>query len=237
MNVVELKACITSNNIPNLLVFTGEERVVLQVYIDQIIKKTASLFNCKKCDTVAQIFQYNIGSLFSTKANLFIVEDDEVFFKTSEAWDNIKKVCEKNKIILCYHTYDARQGFWKKFKKETVVFEKLEANILAKHLQQDYKLPFETCVVVAKGCDCDFSRSLLELDKLKCLSHHLGEELSQSFFNKYKDVLCLDNYKTIFDWVQSVLQKNWTESFKLYRDLKEKQEPVVKLLSILSAMV
>lgn len=231
MNIAELKTKIVMNEIPNILVFTGEEMGIMDIYIKAIQDKLK--YQVSKIDTVLDAFNLSSGRSIFKVNKLFICVDDLTFLKQEEGWDNLSKVLGDNKIILKYHNYDARLGFWKKFQQETVIFERMNNNILAQHLSKEYDLSIENAMLLGASCNNDYIRCKLELDKVNDFANSKSISMNDAFKSCYNNVLCLDVDSNVFEFVNSVLTRNYTKILIFYSNLKAKNEPVVKLLSLL----
>ena len=98
MNIAELKTKIVVNEIPNILVFTGEEIGIMDIYIKAIQDKLK--YQVSKIDTVLDAFNLSSGRSIFKVNKLFICVDDLTFLKQEQGWDNLSKVLGDNKIIL-----------------------------------------------------------------------------------------------------------------------------------------
>ena len=230
MNLVDLKTKLVMNELPDLMIFTGEETGVMEIYIQQIINKLN--LPVSKASSVADIFKLCSGNSFFKSKKLFIVSDDLDFIKNGSGWDNIKKL--NNKIILRYHNYDSRLGFWKKFEQETVVFERMNLNVLVNHLSKEFNLPVHYTTILAQNCDCDYIRCKIELNKVICYSKAKGISLEDAFRICLNDgVLCLDTNSTIDDFINSVVTRNYNKMFQLYSILEKQGIAALKILNFL----
>lgn len=231
MNVAELKTKIITNELPSILIFTGPETGIMNIYINQIQQKLK--YKVHKVDSVEDVFKLSSGNSIFKINKLFIVTDDLVFLKTEEAWNNLSKVLSTNKVIFKFHNYDSRLGFWKYFEKETVVFERMSNNVLSNHLSREYNISLENCSLLAKNCDNNYIRCQLELNKVINFAKAHNITNDSAFKTCYNNVLCLDINTDIFDFVNAVLTRNYKKMLKLYSNLKRQNEPVVKLISLL----
>ena len=230
MNIVELKTKIITNDLPNILVFTGCETGIMDIYIKQIQNKLGYVLT--KCEDVLSVFNLTSGnSIFNVK-RLFIVTDDLVFLKQDNTWKKLNKVIGSNKIILKYHNYDARLSFWKNFEEETVIFEKMKEDILAKHLNKDYNLDLDKCLYISKNCDKDYIRCKLELDKVVNYARFNRLD-NNTAFEKCKEVLCLDEDSNIFDFIKYISIKDYFNALRVLYLLKLSGESSLKILSLL----
>ena len=231
MNIAELKTKIVTNEIPNILVFTGEETGIMDIYVKAIQDKLK--YQVNNIESVLDAFNLSSGRSIFKINKLFICTDDQVFLKKEDAWENLSKVLGNNKIILKYHSYDARLGFWKKFESQTVVFERMSNNILAQHLSKEYNISIENAMLIGTNCNNDYIRCKLELDKVTHYAKSKNISNDNAFKSCYNSVLCLDVDTNIFDFVNSVLTRNYEKMLIFYSNLKAKNEPVVKLINLL----
>lgn len=232
MNIAELKLKIISNELPSLLVFTGEETGILNIYLSEICKK----FNgtIYKIDTVLDAINKCTSKSIICKNKLFIVSDDESFLKNEKAWDKVKNLIGSNILILKYHSHDARLSFWKKFANETVIFNRLGTQILAKHLMNDFGISLENAIKLGENCDNDFIRCKLELEKVKILSELKNIKMDEAFEVCLKcGVLCFNSNSDIFMFCEKVLQKDFCSAIKIYNSLFKNGEPSLKIISVL----
>lgn len=230
MNLVDLKTSIVTNSVPDLLIFTGQETGVMDIYIKQIIDKLK--LPVYKTESIADVFKLCSGNSFFKTKKLFIVSDDQEFLKNTSAWDNIKKL--NNKIILRYHNYDNRFGFWKKFENETVIFERMNLNILSNHLSKEFNLPLEYTTLLSKNCDCDYIRCKIELDKVLSYSVAKSVPVDQAFKICLNDgILCFDDNSTLDEFIDNILIKNYTKAIYLYNLLLKQSIPTLKILNFL----
>lgn len=231
MNLVELKSKIILKQLPNLLVFTGPETGVMKIYINTIVEKFKYPLN--NANSVQDVVNLCSGNSFFKKNKVFLVTDDNDFLKTEKAWTNIKNILKDNLLILKYHNYDARLSFWKNFEANTVIFEPMNASVLANHLSKETGVDPEDCLTVANSCNSDYIRCQLELDKVVTFAKANNIPLNRAFKSCYNTVLCLDMDKDVFDFVNAVLTRNYKKILILYRNLKMANEPVVKVVSLL----
>ena len=232
MNIAELKSKIILNELPSILIFTGDETGLMDIYIKEIVSKTG--FKKQLSETVADVFNNCSNKSILTKNKIFIVYDDNDFLKNEKAWDKLNDILGKNKIILKYHSYDSRLSFWKFFNKNVVVFERMSESVLSKHLSSDYNLSLDRASKLVTGCGRDYFRCLLEMNKVLNLSSAKQINIDKSFDICYdKNILCLDIYTDLLNLVNFALCKNRSDLIKTYENLKIKNEPILKIIGAL----
>lgn len=226
MQVIELKSKIIMNQLPNLLVLTGNEFYVLRYFVDNIIKKLKD-YKVIKTENVKDIIPLCGKSFFNIK-KLFIVTDDETFLKDEKNWDKVQKFLGDNKLILIYHNCDKRLGFWKHF--DYVFFEYLEPKILCNHLNKDFGLSLDNCQRLINLCGNDYLKCKLELDKVCNYAQYTKLNLDDAF-KCANDVICANYNFNIVDFVDYIIQKDFKMALKILKLLKD--EPSLKILSFL----
>lgn len=232
MNLVDLRSKIITNEIPNFLVFTGPETGVMEIYLKQIVQK----LGCKvsKVESVESIFKLCSGSSLFNLPKLFVVTDDLTFIKEDSGWDKIESILGKNKLILKYHNYDSRLGFWKRFQDSTVIFDFMNNTVLANNLSRQYKLDIQNCSLLASACGNNFVRCQIEMDKVIRYSKIKNLSLDKAFeYCRNNGVLCLDVDYNLEDFVQAYLTRNYKKILILQDILQRSSEPVVKILNLL----
>lgn len=231
MTIVELKSNLILNKLPNLLIFTGSETGVMNIYIKQILDKLK--IQVVKSESIKDVISLCSGNSFFKSKKIFIVNDDLEFLKAEDAWSNIKTILNNNILILRYHIFDSRLSFWKHFEAETVIFEPMHPDILSKHLATEFGLDKENCLFIVNNCGNDYIKCQLEINKLVNLAKVKGINIDTAFKRYYKEVLCINNNADLFEFIDAVLTKNKEKILILYRDLKKSNEPIVKIVSLL----
>lgn len=232
MNLIDLKAKIVTKEIPNFLVFTGPESGVMNIYLQQISR----VLNLKisKIETVEAVIKYSSGNSLFNATKLFMVTDDLTFLKEDSGWNKIESILGKNRLILRYHNYDSRLGFWKRFEQNTVVFNYMTTDVLASNLSKQFKLDITRCARLAESCGNDYIRCKIELDKVLQFSKIKNIPLETAFDKCLTNgVLSLDIDYNLDDFVNAFLTKNYEKIIKLQGYFKRSSEPVVKILNLL----
>lgn len=232
MSVAELKVKISKHQLPNFLIFIGEDIGILDTYLDRI----SSTFNgtTHKLDFVSEAVSLCSSNSLIVKNKLIIISDDIGFTKNSDAWGKIKDLIGKNTLILKYHSCDKRTLFWKKFSDDTVFFDKMSISVISKHLGNEYNVDPIYVRQLAEGCSKDYYRSRLEMDKVKNFSEYNNLSMKDALNKCYENnVLCLDKDISILNFANALLKRNFSEAINLYRSLVESDEPLLKILSVL----
>ena len=233
MNIAELKCSIISNTIPDFMIFTGEEFGVLNIYLNNIISKLGSSYQVRKLASIKDFIKDSPTKSFFSTNNLYIIRDDNDLLKQESVWQTLKsKTSSTRKLILIYHVNDQRLGFWKHFKDDTVIFDKLSNKVLSSNLNKKYGLSIDKCLILANVCDRDYTRCTIELDKVQCFSRATGMSFEDSFDECFSTIIHKNVEQDIFEFSNSLLTKNFKKSVQIYYIIKD-IEPTIKLLSII----
>lgn len=230
MNIVELKSKIILNKLPNFLIFTGTEIGVIKVYLKGITQKNK--LPLTKVDSVESAIKLCSGKSFFNKRKIFWVVDDNDFITQENSWPKIKEILKDNILILYYHYSDNRLSFWKTFKEDVVVFEPMKVEVLAKQLNLDSGLCISNCIKLISLCGNDYTKCMLEIDKIRNISKAKNISIDMAFESNL-DIVCSSFDVNIFNFVDSVLTRDYKSIFYLYNILKTNNEPQIKLISLL----
>ena len=218
-----------------MYMFTGEEIAIMDVYLNNIKK----LFNNNYfvCDNVSSVIS-KLGnpSLFDSRPKLYIIRDDKNFTSSEDIWDSIisGELQKNNSVVFIYQSIDKRGRFYKKFSDELVSFDFLSTDLLCRYIHKDLDLTDEQCRTLVELCENNYSRILLEIDKIKHLCSQTGLTHSKAFIN------CLDNNVfnipatgQVFDLLDSILNRDVRESFMLLDMSKRREDNPLSVLSLL----
>ena len=158
---------LVNNQVPHYNIFTGEEIAVQKIYIDKILDE----YKRVDCDSVAQALQKSRTKSLTGSNRAFIVVDDNLYMKDEKAWEiaqNAFTNASKNILIIIYSNIDKRsKKFLSKNDEYIVSFDRLSDDVLVKYIQKDIDLSDENSQKLVELCESDYSRILLEIDKIK----------------------------------------------------------------------
>lgn len=226
MELWELKNKINSKLIPNLLIFTGPEIGLMDIYINQI--KTNLNLDIKRNDTVSScINSSRLISLVDTKY-LFIVRGDKNFLKDEKLQEKAAKI--KGCLIVIYDTIDKRSKLYKQYEENIINFDYMDDKTLIAILKKDIDLTNEQLKWLIYACGHDYNRCLLELKKLS-----IFKEDKQTLFEDFKQDGAFHEEigEIIFQFIDAVAQRKIKSAWELYSLLKLKGESNIKIISLL----
>ena len=240
MELIELKAHIKSNTIPNFLVFTGEDWAVQKIYIDQIAK--VRNLSVKRMETVQEIIPKLGNKTFVTSnTTIYTVRDDEKFVKDDKQWEKIVSLLGNSMLILLLSHPDKRLKFFKVHEPAIVEFSALKPELLTKYIQKDIALSQKNCLKLVEVCEGNYGRILLEIDKIK---HYKWDAdiVMNAYSNKYdmafEDLLEDGTIYTppkdaIFDLVDAILDRDISKVYSLYEQCKAIGESTFAIMTVL----
>lgn len=235
MEVIDLKNLIKSNQIPNFIIFTGEEYMVQKIYIQQIAK--VRNLTVRHIDEVADITkQLGSKSLFS-EHYLYVVRDDKDFMQ-----GNFKDVIDRLKsdmLILTFTTFDKRLKIVKEYSDTIVDFKPLKSENLKVYIKREIDLSDRNIDILMEICGYNYGHCLLEIDKIK--NYIAGKRLDEiedhhfedSTFKKFVEdgAIYTPPRDAVFDFTKAVLQNKQKLSYELLQKCKDIGEATLIIIS------
>lgn len=178
MKLPDLQKQIVSKNIDHVLLLFGEEVAIMDIYLDKIYKVTGG--DVLRFDSVKEAYAKLVQRRITTgNSRVFVVRDDKDFFKADKEWAKVFNAAENSAdyLILIYSSMDRRSKFYKQNQEKLCEFEKLSSTMLAGYI--DKLLPGMSASEkeqFAQVCECNYSRILLEADKVKHYAHALDDK-------------------------------------------------------------
>lgn len=236
MDVSALKHLIVSKQIPNFLIFAGEEWKVQQIYIDQICKVT----NKERvyADSFAEIYPALKRNSLMAESKVYVVRDDKDIMQNETVQKQIESgLMKSNILILLLTAIDKRTRFYKRYNASIIDFERLSDAVLKKYTLNALKLSERSVVRFIDVCEHDYGRILLEIDKINQFEN----------WNTAPNVTADDCFKVlleegaihrpprdaIFDFVDVVLDRNSAQAYELLDECYECGEATMVMLSVL----
>lgn len=237
MKVQELKKLIKENNLPNFLIFTGEEWKVQELYIKQIAKvKNLSIFHAEDIDEVWR--ELKARTLFG-RDTLYILRDDKELLHNEKIYSKLDDVLKDNMLILQLTSVDKRLKVIKQYNNSIVEFEALNEAILKQYIQKEIDLNDRNCKILMEICEYNYGHCLLEIDKILCYTraYYNGQPFKAGACDKTfmslleYGTLYVPPRDTIWDFIKAFLQNKPFHAYELYQDLKELNTPTFAILS------
>ena len=239
VNILDVKAQIKTKNLSSCYIFTGEEIGIMSIYI----KKIAEVANGQLVygDTVSSIVQSTANSSLFSRRKIYVIHNDSDFLKEEKIWDRfISGEALKNDIlVLAFYTLDKRSKFYKTYSDTIVEFTRLNKTILSTYLKREVALSDINCEQLIDICGSDYSRMLLEADKIRqyaVAAEIEGYDISdnEAFVELVRaGAIYKAPYDAIFDFVEAVLRHQVRRAYELLRNCTAIGEHPLALLSVL----
>lgn len=215
----ELQAEIKSKSLKHLYIFTGQEVGIMDVYMDQM----RTIADYQRVDDIASIIP-NIATkgLLSAKRSNYIVRDDMDFLKNGDVVALTQMLETSNcRMIIIYSSIDKRTSLWKKHKDKIVEFEPLDARVLAKYIERDIALPTKQADMLARMCDCNYSRIMLECDKIAQYADANNLDVVESFYKLSEyGMIYTDAKDVVFEFIDAMTTRKPKLAYSKLHEMK-----------------
>lgn len=234
MEITTIQKQIKDKSVNNFYIMSGEEIAVQDIYIKKIAE--CKQLNILRADTIAEITVKLNNKAFISSSYCYIVHNDNDFLKAENSWDKVISSIGNNILILIYDNIDKRSKFYKRFINDIAVFEHLGEDILIKYIQKQIDLSVNNCKMLIDICEYDYSRILLEIDKIQQYKYNVP--INMGYDDMFRQLVNDGTiYKppkdAIFDLVDSVCRGNIDKSYQLYEDCKSVNESPLAIISVL----
>ena len=241
MDVSTLKSHIKLKTIPKVLIFSGSEWKVQEIYIQQIAKVTGK--EVKRIDSISSIYTYLRNRSFVKNSFIYIVRDDKELMQNEKLQAKIESVLGENILIHILTNVDKRTKYYKTYKDVICDFKTLSDAMLKKYALKELKLSESDLQRLIDICEHDYGRMLLEIDKIKW--YQKSTEFSEwdghghlsthdCFKNLVNDGTIYEPpYDAIFDLVDAILDRKVNKAFNLLQQSYEVGEATMVMLSVL----
>lgn len=213
------------NDIPNFLIFTGDEYYVQRAYIDQIAKVRGLRINY--IDSITDVWRSLNTKSFLSVNYLYVVRDDKELMTNEKIYSRLEEVLSDNMLIALATSVDNRLKVYKQYKSSLVEFEALKSEILKNYIKRDIGLSDKYCEILMEICEYNYGAILLEIDKIKRFDSNLvsttAMNIRDAVFVKLLDdgVIVAPPKDRLWDFIKAFLQDKPKVAYDYYQDLKE----------------
>ena len=207
MDITELAQQIKSNTLQDYYVFTGLEVQIMRQYI-QAIAKHKSAEVCTMDSVEDYVNSDNAHKLLGNARICVFYESD---IRILQQYENAKNGKLKGKNDICIFVFGKLAKNTKGYnqaKDRIVEFNYLSDEVLLKYLLRDTKLSEAECKKLITVCENDYSRILLEIDKVN-RSNKTVHELTAD------GTIYTPPTDAVFNFVDAVLEYKPKLSYKL----------------------
>ena len=232
MDLTTLKTHIKTKTFDPFYIFTGPEVKVMDIYIEQIAKvQNASVVMLDGIEDLAK--KMHKGSMLKN-ACIYILRDSKQFIQDNDLATKITSTgaLTGDILILIYTSIDKRSKVYKTFQDKIVDFQPMKPEILTKYIQKEISLSDSACAKLIEVCESDYSRILLEVDKIKRYCEATKNNTESAFGTLMKAGAIFQPPKdAVFDFVDAVLKGKKDLAFYLLKSSYEFGEATMVLLS------
>lgn len=234
MDILEVKQHIKNKQLLPFYCFTGEETGIMRICIN----KMAECINAELvfADTVADILYSSMNTSLITGRKIFVIRDDLEFLKHEDVWSDFTdgKMQKNNILILTLQALDKRSKFYKTYESTITEFKRLNSSILSTYLKHEINLSEQNTKSLIEICENDYSRMLLEADKIKNYSDVENVDNDTAFIKLVNDgTINRPPQDAIFSFVDAVLRHQVNRAYELLMDCYAIGESRLALLSVL----
>lgn len=237
MEVGAVKKQIKEKALDKFYIFTGPEIEAQRIYVHKMAEVAG--MEIQRIDSVGYVYNRQ-RSLFS-KPKCYVCRDDKEFMKTEKAWGTVVEALGDNMLILLVTEMDKRTKFYKHFSDAIVSFDFMKRETLKKYILKQINLSEYWLDTLIDVCESDYSRILLEIDKVKQFT---AAEMPWGFDPATKcdsalsqllnqGAIHIPPQDAIFDFVDAVLMNKPQKAFELLEECKKIGEPSLRLVTVL----
>ena len=234
MDLLTLKNDITNKNISNFYCFIGEEPIVIDLYINKIAKESNKVK--MKIDTVGDIYsKLSINSIIES-SKCYVILNDVEYLKHEKSWEELVSgsVQGNNIIILVYYYLDKRGKFYKQLKDDIVEFEKMGAEVIAKHISKDCSMITSYAIDFANRCNCLYGVVLNECNKLKLYAEINNLDINKAYVEAVEnDLIYTSPQDVIFKLIEHICLRNKYNVYELFDEYRHIEDNALPLISLL----
>jgi len=241
MKLHELQKQIVSKKLDKVYVFTGEEIGIMDNYLDKIYSIVGG--DVVRTESVQEAYARMTQRRISGTPRCFVVRDDKEFLKQDKIWDTVFSLADKSPdyLILIYSSIDKRSKFYKQNTERITEFEKLSPELLVKYISKELPgIKERDAYKLAEICECNYSRILLECDKIRHYAHRTHRKSNGAVdFGKAMNILIEQGviFQPIgditFKFTDAILTRDYQNTSRYLREARLKGESEVMILSIL----
>ena len=239
MDLTTLKAHIKTGNFNSWYVFTGPEVKAMDIYLNQMASVRGATVT--RLDSVSNLVQKLNSKSFVRNAQILILRDCKEFLSDDKLQAKITqiKTISDYIIVFIYSTIDKRSKLYKSYKDMIVEFEPFKMPVLVKYIQKDIDLSEDCSKILAEVCEMDYSRVLLEIDKIKqyrnsCNADKTKPTLTADLALRHlldAGIIYQPPHDAVFDFVDAVFKYKPKKAFSLLQESYASGEATLVLIA------
>lgn len=233
MNITDVKTDIKNKKIKPYYIFAGDEIEIQRIYINKIAEVLG--YKVVRIDKIADVWAEIISPTLFGKSCVYVVRDDKDLQEDILSIQIERNNLNGNVIINLLTTVDKRTKFYKANSDKIVLFERLSDEVLKKYIKKEITLNNANCERLIAICESDYSRILLEIDKIKSFIAFLPEcDCNKTFEAFVEDgTIAVPPQDAIFDLVDAILKRQIKRVYDLLEQCYAVGEANMVILSVL----
>lgn len=233
-NIVQIKTDLKEGITNKLYVLTGEEVEVRKMYITKIaeVSKTKLVY----ADTVSSVFGTLQAKSMFPVPTCYVIIDDTEYMKQEKIWPQLlsEKMQGDNIIILVCNKLDKRGKFYKAHEEMITAFEPVAESILSKKVHNETGLELRFCKNLAVWCGCNYSRIILEVDKIYTYAKAKDVTVNEAFLALVKaKLISKEQGDVVFDFIACVCRREKTNAYTLLQEIINPAQNALYIVKLL----
>ena len=232
MDILDVKKDIREKHLKPFYIFTGEEIGIMSIYIKKMAETIGTVPT--ELEKMSDILSNVSGNSLFNQKKLFVVRDDAEFVKHEERWSKFfdGSIQRDNIVILVLYTLDKRSKLYKAYSDTITEFKRLNESVLSVYVQREIDLSDSDDLLYV--CESDYSRTMLEIDKIKQYAEAKNITPTDAFDMLLKDgTIYVPPQDAVFDCVSVILKRKPKKAYELLKQSYDIGENPLVLLSVL----
>ena len=175
-------------------------------------------------------------SIIDLKKTYQDIRDDSSITSAEKIWTSIisGRLQKSNTLLFTFTNMDKRGKFYKTMQNIITYFDLLSSTILMKYINKDLQLTKENAEYFIEITGHNYNKLLLEMDKVKNLSNHLGIDNNTAF------EMCIEHNAfyippdgDVFALLDAILNRNVRGTYEQLNKFKMRGDNPLGILSLL----
>lgn len=234
MTIADVKRDIQDKTIKSYYIFAGDEIEVQRIYINKIADVLG--YEVVRVDCIADVWSSVVTPTLFDNPCVYVVRDDKELLQDEVLQQQLATSnLNGNIIINLLSTIDKRTKWYKSNSDKIVVFERLTTDLLIKYCQREIALNKRNSERLIAICENDYSRILLEIDKIKRFMMCDETADCNVVFEKFvsEGVIYQPPKDAVFDLVDAILKRQINQVYNLLEQCYKIGEANMVILSVL----
>ena len=233
MDISVLKKDLLDKKLKSFYVFTGEELALQDIYINKIAE--ISNLQISRADALQDIYTKLISkSLFAEKPKIYVIRNDEIYFKTEKHWQKALNSDYRGNIVIMLYSFPKMSAFEKAHQEVLTKFDLVSPSYLKNRLNTVTQMPIPYCEDIGKMCGGNYGRMQHELYKLQMFANINGYSLNTAYLEAKKINLIHEEIgDIIFEFTGAMESRNIKKAYDLWPKMKFTGDGTMRVLSVL----